>query len=397
MAMMRLGRRHISAALLRQPLQPVLAWVGRGYAALPEPWSDVIVVGGGPGGYVTAVKAAQLGLKTTCIEMPGILGGSCSGLGCIPSSCSIDGKKILSPVGALLVEEIPTKAIIVGAGYSAIEMASVWSHLGSEVLLIDPEPHVAPYMDGEFRKMFMETLVRKGIHFMLGTKLLESDTTSTCGVRVLVEPTVGGDKTMLEADLLVLSCDEPDIDCLGLNNVGMKKDRTGKIIVNDRFMTNCHGIFAIGSYCTGPLIPHKAEEDGVCCANIIAGREMSVNYDLIPSVIYALPEIAYIGDTEEKLKASGVQYTVCKFELHPNGIFKLGQERTLKVLCEKKSGHAVGIHLMGPNAGEMVRESIGSLRHGASSTEIARVCNSDGTRNAIRVSCFQAYLNAIHT
>lgn len=231
----------------------------------------------------------------------------------------VDEKTILSSIGALSLAKIPTKAIIVGCGYTAIEMASVWNHLGSKVVVVDSVTLVAPNMDGEFRNMFLDTLTKKGINFMLNTKLVEIDSTAT-GVRLLVKPAATGCKIALEADLVVMSCDQPDIDCLGLDNVGIKKDLSGKIATDDRFMTSCPGIYAIGNCVNGPLIPHKAEEDGICCANILAGRQASMDYGCVPSVIYAHPEVAYIGATEEKLKATGIQYTVSKFELLTSAI-----------------------------------------------------------------------------
>uniref|UniRef100_A0A803KU80 Dihydrolipoyl dehydrogenase n=1 Tax=Chenopodium quinoa TaxID=63459 RepID=A0A803KU80_CHEQI len=456
--------------------------------------NDVVVIGGGPGGYVAAIKAAQLGLKTTCIEKRGALGGTClnallhsshmyheakhafashgvkfssvevdlpammgqkdkavanltrgieglfkknkvkyvKGYGKFvsPSEVSVDtlegentvvkGKhiivatgsdvkslpgvtideqKIVSSTGALALKEIPKRLVVIGAGYIGLEMGSVWGRLGSEVTVVEFASDIVPSMDGEVRKQFQRSLEKQGMKFKLKTKVVSVDTSGD-GVKLTVEPSAGGEQTILEADVVLVSAGRvPFTSGLGLENLGVEMDKAGRILVNERFSTNVSGVYAIGDVIPGPMLAHKAEEDGVACVEFIAGKHGHVDYDLVPGVCYTHPEVASVGKTEEQVKTLGVEYRVGKFPFMANSRAKAidNAEGLVKILAEKESDKILGVHIMAPNAGELIHEAVLALQYGASSEDIARTCHAHPTMSeALKEAAMATYDKAIH-
>ncbi|KAG2588476.1 dihydrolipoyl dehydrogenase 1, mitochondrial-like [Panicum virgatum] len=500
MALAILARRRAAEAVLRRPqAAAVSAW--RAYAAAGGEESDVVVLGGGPGGYVAAIKAAQLGLKTTCIEKRGTLGGTCLNVGCIPSKAllhsshmyheaktsfahhgvklsnlevdlpammaqkdkavagltkgieglfkknkvtyvkgfgklaspsevsvdlidggstvvkgkniiiatgsdvkslpgiTIDEKKVVSSTGALCLSEIPKKLVVIGAGYIGLEMGSVWNRLGSEVTVVEFAPDIVPSMDGEIRKQFQRMLEKHKFKFMLKTKVVGCDTSGD-GVKLTLEPAAGGDQTILEADVVLVSAGRtPFTSGIGLETIGVGTDKAGRILVDKRFMTNVKGVYAIGDAIPGPMLAHKAEEDGVACVEFIAGKEGHVDYDTVPGVVYTHPEVASVGKTEEQVKALGIAYRVGKFPLLANSRAKAidDAEGIVKVVAEKETDKILGVHIMAPNAGEIIHEAVLALQYGASSEDVARTCHAHPTvSEALKEACLQTFSKAIH-
>ncbi|PKA52698.1 Dihydrolipoyl dehydrogenase 1, mitochondrial [Apostasia shenzhenica] len=471
-----------------------------GYAAAAEE-NDVVVIGGGPGGYVAAIKAAQLGLKTTCIEKRGALGGTCLNVGCIPSKAllhsshmyheakhafashgvkfshleidlpammaqkdkavsgltrgieglfkknkinyvkgygkltspsevsvdtldggntivkgksiiiatgsdvkslpgiTIDEKKIVSSTGALSLEEIPKKLIVIGAGYIGLEMGSVWGRLGSEVTVVEFAPDIVPTMDGEVRKQFQRMLEKQKMKFILKTKVVNVEDSGD-GVKLTLEPAAGGEQSTLEADVVLVSAGRiPFTAGLGLEKIGVETDKAGRIPVNKKFMTNVPGVYAIGDVIPGPMLAHKAEEDGVACVEFIAGKEGHVDYDTVPGVVYTHPEAAYVGKTEEQVKALGVAYRVGKFPFLANSRAKAidDAEGIVKIIAEKETDKILGVHIMAPNAGELIHEAVLALQYGASSEDIARTCHAHPTMSeAVKEAAMATYDKPIH-
>nr|KJB28785.1 hypothetical protein B456_005G069400 [Gossypium raimondii] len=442
----------------------------RGFASGSEE-NDVVVIGGGPGGYVAAIKAAQLGLKTTCIEKRGTLGGTCLNVGCIPSKAllhsshmyheathsfaghglfkknkvnyvkgygkfispsevsvdtiegvstvvkgkniiiatgsdvkslpgiTIDEKRIVSSTGALALQEVPKKLIVIGAGYIGLEMGSVWGRLGSEVTVVEFAPDIVPSMDAEIRKQFQRSLEKQKMKFMLKTKVVGVDTSGN-GVKLTVEPAAGGDQTTLEADVVLVSAGRsPFTAGLGLDKIGVETDKIGRILVNDRFATNVAGVYAIGDVIPGPMLAHKAEEDGVACVEFIAGKHGHVDYDKVPGVVYTHPEVASVGKTEEQVKALGVDYRVGKFPFLANSRAKAidDAEGIVKILADKETDKILGVHIMAPNAGELIHEAVLAINYDASSEDIARVCHAHPTMSeALKEAAMATYDKPIH-
>ncbi|KAA8527966.1 hypothetical protein F0562_035165 [Nyssa sinensis] len=463
--------------------------------------NDVVVIGGGPGGYVAAIKAAQLGLKTTCIEKRGTLGGTCLNVGCIPSKAllhsshmyheakhsfashgvkfpsvevdlpammaqkdkavtnltrgieglfkknkvnyvkgygkfisssevsvdsleggntvvkgkniiiatgsdvkslpgiTIDEKRIVSSTGALALSEIPKKLVVIGAGYIGLEMGSVWGRLGSEVTVVEFASEIVPTMDGEVRKQFQRTLEKQKMKFLLKTKVVSVDSSGD-GVRLTLEPAAGGEQSTLEADVVLVSAGRtPFTAGLGLDKIGVETDKVGRILVNERFTTNVPGVYAIGDVIPGPMLAHKAEEDGVACVEFIAGKEGHVDYNLVPGVVYTHPEVASVGKTEEQVKALGVDYRVGKFPFLANSRAKAidDAEGVVKILAEKETDRILGVHIMAPNAGELIHEAVLALHYGASSEDIARTCHAHPTMSeAVKEAAMATYDKPIH-
>ncbi|XP_023514290.1 dihydrolipoyl dehydrogenase, mitochondrial-like isoform X1 [Cucurbita pepo subsp. pepo] len=473
----------------------------RRFASSGSDENDVVVIGGGPGGYVAAIKAAQLGLKTTCIEKRGALGGTCLNVGCIPSKAllhsshmyheaqhsfashgvkfssvevdlpammaqkdkavgnltrgieglfkknkvnyvkgygklvspsevsvdtieggntvvkgkniiiatgsdvkslpgvTIDEKKIVSSTGALALSEIPKKLVVVGAGYIGLEMGSVWGRLGSEITVVEFAPEIVPTMDGEVRKQFQRALEKQGMKFMLKTKVVGVDTSGD-GVKLTLEPASGGEQTTLEADVVLVSAGRtPFTAGLGLDKLGIETDKAGRILVNERFVTNVDGVYAIGDVIPGPMLAHKAEEDGVACVEFIAGKIGHVDYDKVPGVVYTHPEVASVGKTEEQVKALGVEYRVGKFPFLANSRAKAidDAEGVVKILAEKETDKILGVHIMAPNAGELIHEAVLALQYDAASEDIARVCHAHPTMSeALKEAAMATYDKPIH-
>jgi len=448
------------------------------------PTHDVAVIGGGPGGYVAAIKAAQLGLKTICIEKRGTLGGTCLNVGCIPSKAllhashmyhsashdfkkwgisvdnvqmdvgtmmkkketavtgltkgiellfkkngvtyvkghgkitasqeitvdTLDGKQekvfakniviatgseptplpflpfdeqsVLSSTGALSLTQVPKKMFIIGAGVIGLEMGSVWSRLGTEVVVVEYLDRITPFLDAEVGKTFQKVLEKQGMKFMLGTKVVSAEKNANGHVTLTVEPAKGGEKKVLDAEVMLVSIGrKPYTENLGLESVGVKKDERGRIIVDDHLRTGVEGIWGIGDVITGPMLAHKAEEEGIAVVETIAGKKGHVNYNAIPSVIYTNPEVANVGLSEEELKQKGIAYKVGKFPFMANSRARTNDEAEgfVKVLADKETDKVYGIHIIGPNAGEQIAEAVLALEYGASAEDIARTCHAHPT------------------
>lgn len=465
---------------------------------------DVVVVGGGPGGYVAAIKAGQLGLKTACVEMRGTLGGTCLNVGCIPSKAlltsshhyhdakhhfedhgikingelSMDigkmmdtkaktvkgltggiehllkkhgvdyfkgkgsitnpttvtvalndggneglvtkniviatgsevtplppvpvdnaGGRIVDSTGALDIKEVPKTMAVIGGGVIGLEMGSVWSRLGSNVTVIEFMDRICPAMDQETTKKFQTVLKKQGFKFNMKTKVTKSEVVED-GVLLTTEKAAGGgEKTEKYDVVLVATGRRPYTEDLGLEALGIQKDRLGRIEVDDHFKTAVPNIYAIGDCIDGPMLAHKAEEEGIAAVETIAGYAGHVNYDAIPGVIYTFPEVASVGKTEEELKEAGVDYAKGSFPFQANSRARANgtPEGFVKILTDKKTDKILGVHIIGPNAGEMIAEGVLGMEYGASAEDIARTCHAHPTLSeAFKEACMDAYDKPIH-
>ena len=445
---------------------------------------DLIVIGTGPGGYVCAIRAAQLGLKTAVVEKRATFGGTCLNVGCIPSKAmlhaselyeeaghsfaqmgikvgkpsvdlavvlkykeqnvdsnvkgvaflfkknkidayhgagrvvapgkvevtdgdgkmqiletkniviatgsdvarlngiDIDEKRIVSSTGALELAKVPQKLLIVGAGIIGLELGSVWRRLGAEVTIVEFLDHILPGIDSEVARQFHRLLQKQGVAFKLSCKVAAVDTSGKT-LKVKVEPAGdGGAAETIEADVVLVAIGRvPYTEGLGLDAVGVKRDNRGRVIVDPHFQTNIAGIYAIGDVIAGPMLAHKAEEEGVALAEILAGQAGHVNYEVIPNVVYTNPEIASVGKTEEELKAAGIAYQVGKFPFTANARARanLMTEGFVKILADAKTDRVLGVHILGPDAETMIAEAAMAMEFGASSEDIARTCHAHPT------------------
>ncbi len=459
---------------------------------------DVTVIGGGPAGYVCAIRLSQLGLKTACVESRGSLGGTCLNIGCIPSKSLLnmsesfhkaknfsnigietgeiklnlekmmsnkessvatltkgveflfkknkvtyikgvgsfnekneilvkndkseikiktdrtiistgseplslpgiefDEKKILSSTGALNISKLPKKMVVVGGGYIGLEMGSVWSRLGSEVHVIEYLDHITPGLDKEISNEFMKILKKQNIKFELNTKV-EKITKNDKGV--IIETTNKNSKNNIEADVVLISVGrKPYTEKLNLEKIGVNLDKKGKIKVNKNFETNVKNVYAIGDVIDGPMLAHKAEEEGIAVAELIAGQSGHVNYDIIPGVIYTSPEVAYVGKNEEELKEKKINFKVGKFPFMANSRAKAINEPEgfVKILAESTTDRVLGVHIIGPHAGEMIAEMSVAMEFGASSEDIARTCHAHPTfSEAIKEAALSVDKRQIHS
>ena len=460
---------------------------------------DVTVIGGGPGGYVCAIRLSQLGLKTACIESRGTLGGTCLNIGCIPSKSLLnlsenfhkaknfeklgietgeiklnlekmmknkdkavtvltkgveflfkknkvtyfkgtgsfknqnqisiindkeetaietkntiistgsepvslrgiefDEEKILSSTGALSISKLPKKMIVVGGGYIGLEMGSVWSRLGTEVQVIEFLDHITPGMDKEISTEFMKILKKQGIKFELKTKV-EKITKSKNGV-IIETFSKEGKKNKFEADVVLISVGrKPYTKNLNLEKIGVELDKRGSVKVNKNFQTNIKNIYAIGDVIEGPMLAHKAEEEGIAVAELISGQSGHVNYDTIPSVVYTSPEVASIGKTEEQLKKNKINYKIGKFPFFANSRAKTIDESEgfVKILADSTTDKVLGVHIIGHHAGEMIAEMSVAMEFGASSEDIARTCHAHPTfSEAIKEAALSVEKRQIHS
>ena len=460
---------------------------------------DVTVIGGGPAGYVCAIRASQLGLKTACIESRGTLGGTCLNIGCIPSKSLLnlseafhqakdfskigietgdiklnlskmmknkdkavtiltkgveflfkknkvtyfkgygsildknkisikssdneknietknivistgseavslpgvefDEQKILSSTGALNIPKVPKKMLIIGAGYIGLEMGSVWSRLGSEVHVIEYLDHITPGLDKEISQEFMKILKKQKINFHLNTKV---ERISKTDKGVILETNDNQNKKQkFEGDVVLISVGrKPFTKSLNIENIGIQCDSKGRVKVNEKFKTNINNIYAVGDVKDGPMLAHKAEEEGIAVAEIIAGQAGHVNYDLIPGVIYTTPEVAYVGKSEEDLKKINLSYKVGKFPFMANSRAKAVDkpEGFVKILADNKTDKVLGVHIIGPHAGEMIAEMSVAMEFGASSEDIARTCHAHPTfSEAIKEAALSVDKRQIHS
>jgi dihydrolipoamide dehydrogenase len=444
---------------------------------------DLIVIGSGPGGYVCAIRAAQLGMKVAVVEKDKTFGGTCLNVGCIPSKAmlhaselyeetahlfpkmgikvgkpeldlaammrfkdegvdgnvkgvaflfrknkidtfqgvgriaapgkvevrtnnggsetletkaiviatgsdvtrlrgiDIDEKRIVSSTGALVLGEVPQRLLVVGAGVIGLELGSVWRRLGSQVIVVEFLDRILPGMDSEVCRQFQRLLEKQGMTFKLGSKVTSVETSGKM-LKATVEPAAGGAAETVEADVVLVSIGRvPFTDGLGLDEVGVKRDNKGRVMVDAHYATNVPGIYAIGDVIAGPMLAHKAEDEGVAVAEIIAGQAGHVNYDVIPNVVYTFPEIASVGRSEDELKAAGVAYAVGKFPFTANGRAKVNHQTDgfVKILADAKTDRVLGVHIVGADAGNMIAEAAVAMELGAASEDIARTCHAHPT------------------
>ena len=463
---------------------------------------DVIVIGGGPGGYVAAIRAAQLGLKTACIDKRGAPGGTCLNIGCIPSKAllqssekyeearhalgqhgvkvagveldlatlmarkdkvvsdntrgveflfrknkvdyikgaarfvapgriavtpidggkaqelqaksiiiatgsdiiplpgvAIDEKSIVSSTGALALPAVPKSLVVVGGGYIGLEMGSVWRRLGSEVTVVEFLDRITPGMDGELGKNLQRVLTKQGFAFRLGTKVVAAKNGKS-GVTLTLEPAQGGAREEIKADVVLVAIGRrPYIDGLGLEVIGVAVDNKGRIKVDGDFATNVPGIYAIGDVIAGPMLAHKASEEGVALAEMLAGQKSHVNYEAIPAVIYTWPEVASVGRTEEELKTAGIAYKTGKFPFTANARARANAdtEGFVKILADAKTDRVLGVHIIGPDAGTMIAEAALAMEYGGSAEDIARTCHAHPTLNeAVKEAALAVEGHPIH-
>lgn len=477
------------------------ASLARGYASGSEPY-DVVVIGGGPGGYVAAIKAGQLGLKTACIEKRGSLGGTCLNVGCIPSKSllnnshiyhstkhdlqkrgidvenvqlnlptmlkakegavtaltkgvegllkknkvdyikgtasfasptsinvqlleggeqeveakniiiatgsevapfpgvEIDEEQIISSTGALSLKEVPEKMIVIGGGVIGLEMGSVWSRLGAQVTVVEFQDAIGgPGIDGEVAKQFKRILEKQGIKFQLGTKV-SSVTKEDGKVNLKAETVKDGKEIDLDANVVLLSIGRrPVTTGLNLEAIGVEVDKKGRVVVDDEFNTSCKGVRCIGDATFGPMLAHKAEEEGIAAVEFIKNGFGHVNYDAIPSVVYTYPEVAWVGKTEEALKAEGVEYKIGKFPFIANSRAKTNGETDgfVKFIVEKETDLILGVQIIGPNAGEMIAEATLAMEYSAIAEDVARTCHAHPTLSeAFKEAALDSYAKPIN-
>ena len=461
---------------------------------------DLVVIGGGPGGYVCAIRAAQLGLKTACVESRGTLGGTCLNVGCIPSKSllnlsenfhkakkdfnqqgieidgiklniekmmsnknksvqvltkgveflfkknkvtyikgkavlfsendiivyennkknnykakniviatgssvasipgiEIDEKNIISSTGALSLQKVPKKLAVIGGGYIGLEMGSVWSRLGSEVTVIEYLDYITPGIDREISNEFKKILTKQGIIFKMGSKVNNVKSKSS-GVEINYTNIKNSKNESAVFDKVLVSVGrKPYTEGLNLSKVGIKKDKKGRIEVNEKLQTSVKNIYAIGDVIKGPMLAHKAEEEGIAVAEILVGQAGHVNYDVIPGVIYTSPEVATVGKTEEQLKDENKSYKIGKFPFLANSRAKVNNETEgfVKILADSKTDKVLGVHIIGPHCGDMIAEMALAMEFGASAEDIARTCHAHPTHTeAIKEAALAVDKRPIH-
>jgi len=344
------------------------------------------------------VAVTDAGGKQTVLETKAIVIATGSEVAAIPG-IAIDEKTIVSSTGALSLPKVPKRMVVIGAGYIGLELGSVWRRLGAEVTVVEMLDRIAPGLDGEVAKQFQRILTKQGIVFKLGTKVLgvEADG-NACKVRL--EPAKGGVQESLECDVVLVAVGRvPNTQGLGLAELRVKTDNRGRIIVDPHFTTSVPGIYAIGDVIEGPMLAHKAEDEGIAVAEILAGQAGHVNYDVIPSVIYTAPEVAAVGKTEEELKEAGIAYKVGKFPFTANGRAKVNRttEGFVKVLADEATDRVLGVHILGADAGTMIAEAAVVMEFSASAEDLARICHAHPTLNeAVKEAALAADGRAIH-
>jgi dihydrolipoamide dehydrogenase len=463
---------------------------------------DLVVIGTGPGGYVCAIRAAQLGLKTAVVEKEKTFGGTCLNIGCIPSKAllhaselfeeaghsfakmgigvgtpkldlktmlnfkqeaidgnvkgvdflfkknkidgfkgtgriagpgkvevksadgkiemleakavviatgsdvarlkgiTIDEKRIVSSTGALTLPEVPRHLLVIGAGVIGLELGSVWRRLGAKVTVVEFMDGILPGMDGEVRKASQRLFEKQGMAFKLSSKVTGVDASGKT-LKATVEPAKGeGKAEIIEADVVLVSTGRvPYTDALGLKEVGVKLDERGRVAVDHYYATNVPGIWAIGDVIAGPMLAHKAEDEGVAVAEILAGQAGHVNYDVIPAVVYTMPEIASVGKGEEELKTAGIAYNAGKFPFTANGRAKSNQQTDgfVKVLADATTDRVLGVHIVGSDAGNMIAEAAVLMEFGGSAEDLARTCHAHPTLpEAVKEAALAVAKRAIH-
>jgi dihydrolipoyl dehydrogenase len=461
---------------------------------------DLIVIGTGPGGYVCAIRAAQLGMKVAVVEKRATHGGTCLNVGCIPSKAllhaseayeaaehdlagmgievkpkldlakmlafkdegvkgntdgvafllrknkadhfhgtgrvlgpgsvevtfingekqeietkaiviatgsdvaqlpgiEIDEKSVVSSTGALSLHKVPKKLLVVGAGVIGLELGSVWRRLGSQVTVVEFLDRILPGIDGDVGRQMQKILTKQGMTFKLGHKVTGIDTDSgKC--KVSIEPAAGGKSETVEANVVLVAIGRvPHTDGLGLADTGVALDNRGRVVIDEHFQTTVAGIYAIGDVVAGPMLAHKAEDEGIAVAEILAGQAGHVNYDVIPNVVYTSPEVASVGKTEEELKDAGVEYRIGKFPFTANGRAKANKQTDgfVKVLADTATDRVLGVHIVGVNASEMIGEAAVLMEFGGSAEDLARTCHAHPTlTEAVKEAALAVDKRAIH-
>jgi len=311
----------------------------------------------------------------------------------------IDEKRIVSSTGALSLEKVPEKLLIIGAGVIGLELGSVWRRLGAEVTVVEFLDRILPGMDGEVAKQFQRILEKQGFAFRLGAKVTGIDSSGKT-LSAQIEPAAGGAAETLQADVVLVAIGRvPYTEGLGLKEAGVALDNRGRVQIDAHFATSVKGVYAIGDVVAGPMLAHKAEDEGVAAAEILAGQAGHVNYDVIPGVVYTTPEVSAVGKTEEELKQAGVAYTVGKFPFTANGRSKVNQttEGFVKVLADAKTDRVLGVHIVGREAGEMIHEAAVLMEFGGSAEDLARTCHAHPTRSeAVKEAALAVGKRAIH-
>jgi dihydrolipoamide dehydrogenase len=312
-----------------------------------------------------------------------------------------DAQKIVDSTGALQISSIPKTMVVVGGGVIGLEMGSVWARLGTKVTVVEFLPNITAGMDVETAKSFQKILKKQGFKFQMETKVTSSEVLpGDQGVKLTLEPAAGGESSEMTADIVLVSTGRrPFTSNIGLEEMGIATDRLGRIECNEHFQTAVPSIFAIGDAIDGPMLAHKAEEEGIACVENIAGYAGHVNYDVIPGVIYTSPEVATVGQTEEQLKEAGVEYNKGVFPFSANSRARAtgDYEGQVKILADKHTDKILGMHIIGPNAGEMISEGVLAMEYGASSEDIARTCHAHPTLSeALKEACMATYDKPIH-
>jgi dihydrolipoamide dehydrogenase len=311
----------------------------------------------------------------------------------------IDEKRIVSSTGALSLDKVPGKLLIVGAGVIGLELGSVWHRLGAEVTVVEFLDRILPGMDGEIARQFQRILEKQGFKFKLGAKVTAVDTSGKT-LTAKIEPAAGGAQETLEADVVLVCIGRvPYTDGLGLQQAGVALDNRGRVQIDHHFSTSVKGVYAIGDVVAGPMLAHKAEDEGVACAEIIAGQAGHVNYDVIPGVVYTTPEVSSVGKTEEELKQAGIPYNSGKFPFTANGRSKVNQttDGFVKILADAKTDRVLGVHIIGIEAGEMIHEACVLMEFGGAAEDLARTCHAHPTRSeAIKEAALAVGKRAIH-
>jgi dihydrolipoamide dehydrogenase len=318
--------------------------------------------------------------KTQTVETKNIIIATGSDVARL-NGIAIDEKRVVSSTGALELPQVPQKLVVVGAGIIGMELGSVWRRLGAQVTVVEFLDHLLPGIDGEVARNFHRLQEKQGIAFKLSSKVTGIDTSGKT-LKVKVEPAAGGGAETLEADIVLVAIGRvPYTDGLGLEAAGVKKDNRGRVIIDPQFRTNVAGVYAIGDAVAGPMLAHKAEEEGVAAAEIVAGKAGHVNYDVIPNVVYTKPEIASVGKTEEELKGAGVAYNVGKFPFTANARARvnLATDGFVKILADAKTDRVLGVHILGPDAETMIAEAAIAMEFGAAAEDIARTCHAHPT------------------
>jgi dihydrolipoamide dehydrogenase len=344
------------------------------------------------------VEVAGSDGKTQVVETKNIVIATGSDIAQL-KGIEIDEKRIVSSTGALSLDKVPDKLLIVGAGVIGLELGSVWHRLGAQVTVVEFLDRILPGTDGEVAKQFQRILEKQGFTFKLGAKVTAVDTSGKA-LSAQIEPAAGGKSEALEADVVLVCIGRvPYTEGLGLKEAGIALDNRGRVQIDPHFATSVKGVYAIGDVVAGPMLAHKAEDEGVAVAEILTGQAGHVNYDVIPGVVYTTPEVSSVGKTEEELKQAGVAYTSGKFPFTANGRSKVNQttEGFVKVLADAKTDRVLGVHIVGREAGEMIHEAAVLMEFGGSAEDLARTCHAHPTRSeAVKEAALAVGKRAIH-